>query len=132
MTRREKIPRYQIGDELTVESLNKLVDAINRQALTGGAGVNIQSTSNGTMISVPARYVGYPAITTSSISARSGSTPGSGTVTLYLLDTSQALAATSTTGVTVYSYSSAAISSGKYCWVVQDPNGEWWVISVEC
>lgn len=132
MTRREKLSRFRVGDELTVESLNKLVDAINRMALTGGAGVNIQSTSNGTMISVPGKYVGYPAITTSSISARSGATPGSGTVTLYLLSTAGALTATGTTSVTVYSYASTAISSGKYCWVVQDPNGEWWVISVEC
>jgi hypothetical protein len=72
------------------------------------------------------------ALTTTTITARSGTTPGGGSVKLQKYDGSVLSDATGTT-VFVHNYSSAAagIASGKYCLVAQSW-GAWWVVSTEC
>ena len=65
----------------------------------------------------------------SGVSARSGSTPGSGQVTLYTL-TSGALTATSKT-VTAYNLSSTAVAGSAYVGLVW-ASGVWWVMWEDC
>jgi len=74
-----------------------------------------------------------PAKPDGTISARSGTTAGSGTVFLVDDSTPGTLTVTATTQA-VYNYSATAggIATGKYCWIAQSPNGSWYVISVEC
>jgi hypothetical protein len=72
----------------------------------------------------------FLAITTSSITARSGTTPGSGTVSP--VDYDETSLSTDSDSVDVLNFSSGtAISSGKYC-VVAALSGGNWIISVEC
>lgn len=125
------LKRFRKGDALTSAKLNELVDAINQNQVTAGPGLKAFVSTAGTYLCGirPAR--GQVAYTTSSITARSGTTAGSGTATLQFLS-STTITTTGIPDVTAYSYSATAIASGKYCWVQQDTNGTWWVISVEC
>lgn len=66
----------------------------------------------------------------SEIAARSGTTPGSGTVTLMQL-AGGVIASTSIT-VTAYNWSSLAITANAYLMIHQDPNGAWWIGAEDC
>jgi len=71
--------------------------------------------------------------TDGTISARSGTTAGSGTVFLVDDSTPGTLTVTATTqGVYNYSATAGGIPDAKYCWIAQSPNGSWYVVSVEC
>lgn len=76
----------------------------------------------------PARL--YLGKTSGSISAASGTTPGSGTVTLYQLDAG-AMTATSAT-VTAYNWTASATGSDVMVIVAQDPWGTYWLVSEDC
>ncbi len=80
----------------------------------------------------PPRFSGTQVIlilTSSGASARSGSTPGSGTGTVQSY-TSGALASTSST-VTYYNANSTAVGSSKYIWCLWWA-GQWWAVSGDC
>ncbi len=66
----------------------------------------------------------------SEIPARSGDTPGSGTVTIQKLD-SGALTATNGT-LTAYNFSASAIAADAYILVFRDEFGTDWVSSEDC
>ena len=79
-------------------------------------------------------YEAYIAVTTSTVTARSGTTPGSGQADLYGWNgTTLVPIAAGSVNFTVYNFSGTAggIASGKYC-VVQRIQGAYWIISVEC
>ena len=69
------------------------------------------------------------AVSTTAISARSGSTAGSGTVQL-LINAAGALSNGQT--VTCYNNSSNALNSGKNCVVGQDASGNYDLINGDC
>ena len=71
----------------------------------------------------------FLAITTSSITARSGTTPGSGTVSPVTYDGTSM--STGSDSIAVKNFSTTAGSTGKYC-VVAALAGANWVISIEC
>ena len=126
------LPRVKPGDEITAALFNALRDAIAQCIILPGrsVGIRITQTDAGVAISVKStqRFAG---LTSGAISARSGSTPGTGTVELYALDTSNNLA-DQNTSLPVFNFSSGAIASGKYCWIEEDLDNHFWVISAEC
>ena len=70
------------------------------------------------------------------ITARSGTTPGSGTVTLYHLVGGSLTAIldpdSDPVTVTAYSFSGTASGIGAYVFVEQDDTGHWWYIAEDC
>jgi hypothetical protein len=68
--------------------------------------------------------------TSGTITARSGATPGSGSVVLDSLDASGNFAATSNT-VTAYNFSATAINTGKHVFLLSW-GGKLWVVTAEC
>lgn len=70
------------------------------------------------------------------ITARSGTTPGSGTVTLYHLDGGSITAVvdldSSPVTVTAYSFAGTASGIGAYIFIEQDDDGTWWYVSEDC
>lgn len=131
-----KLPPVKLkpGDELTVAWLNAVRNiAVEGSIADLGAGLKGNPTPNGWAIGVAHNAAaGSVCKTTSTITARSGTTVGSGTVDFY-----QRVGTTLTaTGLstTVYSYSSTTggVASGQYGWAQQDEVGDWWLISVDC
>ncbi len=129
-------PLIKPGDELTSRWLND----VRRAAVEGsiaslGAGLEGSPSPNGWSISLKAPASGASGSvvkTSSTITARSGTTVGSGTVDFY-----ERVGSTLTaTGLsdTVYSYSSTTggIPSGTYGFAQRDRTGDWWLISVDC
>lgn len=72
----------------------------------------------------------FLAMTSSAITARSGTTAGTGTVTLQDFD-GTVFAASTDPDETVFNFSGTAIATGKYC-VVTDFGGSLFVTAVEC
>lgn len=133
---RSSIPDVHVGEEISARWINALLSAVRQNALKpeGSTGCRIIQTAAGTTISVrqPARYVGV--VQSGGISARSGSTPGTGSVELYLLNVGGNSIVDSTQAVTVFSFSSTTggIASGTYCWVEEDIDGNFWITAVDC
>lgn len=69
-------------------------------------------------------------VTNGAITARSGTTPGTGSVDFYWRNSSGALEATGQSEA-VYN-PGIAISSGKYAWAQMDSFGDWYVAPLEC
>lgn len=131
--------RLKPGDELTTGWLNKLLSLARSCRINLGvnSGLAMVRNEHGTFLRVTARgSSGQLAITTGTITARSGTTAGTGSV--YPVATSiSGGACTLTTGATsmvVFNFSgtSGGIATGKYCWIDQDPYGTWFIVSVEC
>lgn len=72
----------------------------------------------------------WPAKCTSDITARSGTTTGSGTVDLYLDDTGTLT--TTSVEVDLLSDFAAIVSNGTWVIVGQHPDGSWWLVSADC
>lgn len=132
-----RYPDFRPGQVLKADDLNLIVDLLKRMRITAGqsSGISLQESITGTAIRVsfPAnRYVGK---TTSTITVRSGTSPGTGSVELYLYDVASGQWVDSNCGVSVLYFSATpvgGIASGKYCWVEQDADGNYVLISVEC
>ncbi len=139
---RKPLPRFAKGDVLKAADLVILRDAIERQRLTTGqnSGISLQETEQGTVIRVAGRSDRYLAKASGDITARSGTTPGVGKATLQRCKRTSAgpppVYAISSLSVDydVINYSSATggIPDEKYCWIEQDNDGLWWVVSAEC
>ncbi len=97
------------------------------------APLAVISTASGPLL----RWAGqtlslYVAKTTSSITARSGDTPGTGTVSLQSYSTSDNALADMSLSRDVFNFSGGdPIDSGLYCIVIQIA-GVYWLASVEC
>lgn len=121
------------GDPISAGDWNKLLAYLRRsRPLVGsGAGLKLSSSPFGTAYQVGRTSKGTLAYTTSTISARASTTVGSGTV--YLCSTDGATITQDTAAsITVLNFSGVAVSSSLYCWIEQDPDGWWWLVSVEC
>lgn len=72
------------------------------------------------------------------ITPRSGATCGTGTVDRCEIDDTGAIASTGEDPLTVFNPSAstmtagAGIDDGLYCWIQQDPDGNWIVAPLEC
>lgn len=131
-------PTWKPGDSLKAEQLNAMASAIKvLQGVRGGPGVNVRRGAGGTLqITGQQPVTSYLCVASGAITARSGTTPGTGTVTLCWLtggvitSLSQMLTAYNASASTMTSGN--GIDSGQYCWVQQDCFGTWWVTPLEC
>lgn len=134
--RPEIINEARPGDELTVRRWNQVVHAVNRSVVLPGFGIRATSTPMGTIIGITGYGVGFPAYSSTAITARSGSTAGKGSVNPVQLNVSSAGSGTLTTATSatygVWNISSTSIASGKYCWVEQGQDGNLYVGPLEC
>ncbi len=121
-------PRLRPGDELTTGWLNKIRDWCVRNTLQGvSAGLTAQQLDTGFTLGaiIPDGASGSVGVVqTGGISARVGSTYGSGNVLVNTLGVN----------ITVKNFSSTTggIAAGTYVFVQQDSAGTWWVTSVDC
>jgi hypothetical protein len=125
---------FKPGDPLRAEDLQALADAIRSPAakFVGGNNVHASQASDGSLsISVPARAK-YNATTTGTITARSGTTYGSGPVTVNVnIDGTETPTALS---LTVYSVSSTSggIPSGTRVQIEEFTDGYYYITAVDC
>lgn len=125
----------QPGDKIRARDFNLIVEALRRMALNVGqsTGIDITQSPGGTTLRVRWRTDRYLALVgTGGISARSGATPGSGSVNIQEFDETNEI---TDSGVPLTAYnlsSSTTIAAGKYCWIEQDVNGYWWLTTAEC
>src|SRR5580698_3799358 len=83
-----RLPRWRKDDTITADDLNRLVEALERIAINASQcmGLDIDEGPGGTALRVRRMTDGYIGVANGNITARSGSTPGSGNVTLYQYD----------------------------------------------
>ncbi len=136
--RQQRPETPKIDQPITAKWARQLQELVVRNSLDVSActGLDIHQTSGGTVIAVdestlPKLTVGI--VDTGGITARAGTTPGSGPVVFYQLNDSGVLE-NSGDGETVYSISSTTggIPAGTYIMCAQDANDDYWVVSVDC
>ncbi len=74
----------------------------------------------------------FVGVTDEAITARSGTTPGTGTVSLYYRDVDTGVLTDSGNDVEAYNISQTAVGSGSYVTILQDNYGSYWVIVEDC
>jgi hypothetical protein len=113
-----------------VEAVRQLMD------VRGGNGIDIRRVGGRISISAIPESTGYLGVATSNFAARSGTTPGTGTVDLWWYDgtvlaaTGKSVTAANVSSTTMTSGNS--IDSGMYVWVVRDAWNKWFVSPLEC
>lgn len=131
------MPRFRPGDILRAETIDDLYRRTEPPAVRGSGGLTVRSDRRclDLALTQPLRFVGVAA---GVITARSGSTWGTGTVTRYQFDavagtdssTSQNFAVVNPSSTTMSSGN--GINSGQYCWVQEDDDGNLVVTPLEC
>lgn len=128
---RLKTPQPELTD--WIDAAAAAIDAA-RNLSHGGGPITIGQSPTGTSIGVAAFPVAL-AVSTSTITVRSGNTPGQGTATFKLFDVTGPVFSSdpALVNVKVYNWSSStpAIPSGKWLFLAKI-NGGWFVISQEC
>ncbi len=125
---------FKKGELLTAAKLNEIMDRVNRQRIDTGqsSGLVVQETDRGTVLRVFGGGIGSVALS-NGITARVGTTPGTGTARFYSYDvTTDKLVDQGVDQNPVKNFSATAIGSGKYCWIEPDSGGTWFVVSAEC
>lgn len=135
MAERKALKKVRPGDPITAENWNALIEMVQRNDLrtTSGSGLSIVKTSMGTTLQVVSAGLGQGRIgkTSSTISARSSTAAGSGTVTPQSFDGTDL--ADDGDDVDVWNFSGTSIDTDKYCWFAEDESsGEYFIIAVEC
>lgn len=126
------------GDPIRAEQFMMLVNAVKALlGMRGGDGMSLSRAGGRILLSATPPVNAYLAVATSAFAARSGTTPGTGTVDLYWYDgtnitaTGNSLANVVNVSTTTMT-SGNSIDSGMYCWVVRDAFGTWYVSPLEC
>ncbi len=132
------------GDYLTAAWLNQIRSLVlrNRISLGVNSGLVMSESDGGKVLrTASSGATGQQlAYTNGTITARSGTTPGAGTVYLVRYDGSvfQIMNGsggnpTITQAVKSYSSTTGGIATGNYVWIAQNPADlYWYVISVDC
>lgn len=110
--------RVKPGDPIKASAFNALIDAA---AADPSALDSLTETA--------AVWVGQ---TTIAVTARSGSTPGAGSVRIYVYDGSALVDSGVTVDALNFSGASGGIPISTWCSVGRDGNGRWWILSMEC
>jgi hypothetical protein len=71
-------------------------------------------------------------VTDEAITARAGTTPGTGTVSIYERDIDAGTLSDTGEDIEAYNISQTAVASGAYVTCCQDNFGSWWVIVEDC
>ena len=125
-----KRTRFRAGKPIVARDLNRVAEAAERAALLqANPPLAIVSTPGGPLLN----YAGpvfqpYLAKATTTITALSGTTPGSGTVKVETWNGSALADLGGPVTFTAYSLSTAAIASGSYVTVLKIA-GNYWVLS---
>lgn len=125
------------GDPIKAEQFMMLVQAVRDLLdMRAGRGVDIQRVGGHLTMSAVPQVTGYIGVATSNFAARSGTTPGTGTVDLYSYDgttlatTGKSYDAINVSATTMTSGNS--IDTGMYVWVQVDAYNTWFVAPLEC
>jgi hypothetical protein len=121
------LPDFKRGDRLEAAHLKEIVRRLNKLENIKGSG-RIQT--RGGQIAYVEGVTSSLGVASGTITARSGTTLGGGTVNFYWRNPSGSLEATGQIE-TVYN-PCAVISDGKYVWAQQDSFGDWYVAPLEC
>lgn len=129
------------GDRLEPYHLNQVYRELKRwRKLRGSARVILRGVADGESIpeiDIAFPPLGFVGVANGNITKRSGTTPGTGTVTIKQYDGS-VLVDAQVSDLTVYNASSTGmtsgngIDSGQYVWVQRDAFGTLWVSPLEC
>ncbi len=125
----------RIGDELTMAWLNALRDTVLQNQITLGANCGLAMTQSpaGTALRVSSGSNSKQlAVTDGAITARSGTTAGTGTVFLTTFDGTDITTTAETLDVFNFSSTTGGIATGTYVWVQQDDGGNYWITAVDC
>ena len=128
---------FRKGGLLRADDLQTLRDAISRPDIDvlGGTGIDARRGPRGSVQLTGVGSLGSIGVANGNITPRSGTTPGTGTVTVKRYDGS---ALVSGHDVAVLNASSNAmtsghgIDSGKYVWIGENADGNIWVAPLEC
>jgi hypothetical protein len=135
---RPRFPRLKDGQQLEPQHLNVIYAELERWNKTIGAGgVVFENKVSGPVISGGGGGAAVIAvngltrvISTSAITGRSGSTPGTGTGAIV---TYNGTAYSTGAGVTLKTVSSGGHATGKYGWAVFDAKDEnYHIVSMDC
>lgn len=132
----QDFPRIKDGDKIEPYHFNMIYDELTRLRKMKFRGpvstTGMDSASGPPVVTIFPGASGQLAITSSSITARSGTTPGTGTVT-PLEYNGNTMGNTGADDLTVYLYATGnGINSAAYCWIEMDSSGYWWIVSAEC
>ena len=135
-------PPLRKGDELTLKWLNGIRQlAVEGQVDVGScSGISASQGPNGIALGVSvASESGTLAYTDGTITARSGTTPGTGTVYLVVYDGTVLQIQNGTGGnptvtqaVLNFSSTTGGIPTGTYVWIEPDPGSNWFITAVDC
>ncbi len=130
------------GMELTAAWLNWVLAASKRNQVILGvdSGLEMSQNENGTALRVSGGRGGINgqiAYTISSISARAGTVPGSGSTYSVVFDGTNLVTQDGTGGSQLiinatYNFAATSVAGNKYCWIEENPSAIWWLVSVEC
>lgn len=126
-----------VGDPIRADFLAQLAEACGLASGAGAAApLSLQSTAAGPTMRYGGPIFGaYVGITTSTITARSGTTLGSGTVKIQSVNgtTTSDLGGGTPISVTAYNISASTntIASGKYV-ILMRIGGRYFIITAEC
>lgn len=132
-----KIPPQMLraGDELTVGYLNDVRNwAVQGAIVDVGAGLSLVAGPNGLALGLAVNDTGggFWAKTNGTITARSGTTLGSGSVFLLSVTTTTITVTSNTLTVVNYSSTTGGIATGTYVFVEDDGFGNWSITAVDC
>lgn len=135
----ELTPNFIEGDVLGATTVNAIIRALLNAGVIDirGAGVIVREGSRGQFqIAGTPGQPGIPVVVSSGgISARSGSTPGTGNVEIQVLSPATGDLVDSgiqITGVNSFSSTTGGFPSGVYGFVSYDPEGNPWFTSADC
>jgi len=128
---------FKRGDVLKAADLQTLRDAILRpdSEIKGGVGIDARKGVRGSVQLTAVQSLGSVGVASGDITPRSGTTPGTGTVSVKRYDGTNLIASHD---VDVLNASAdtmtggAGITSGKYVWIGEDADGNLWVAPLEC
>ena len=127
--------RFRAGKPIVARDLNRVAEMAEKAALIQAEPpLAIVSTASGPLLRLAGMIFSvYIVVTTSTITARVGSTPGSGTAKIQTFNGTALADLGGPISKTIYNWNSAAggVSSGKYG-VVLKICGYYWLLVAEC
>lgn len=126
--------RQQVGARVSAEIINYGAEARDMlDQMSCGNGLNITTGKNGVAVGLGASIPGRElAITSSTISAASGTTPGSGTVTLYQPTYGGGAAVSPSVSLNVYNWSVNKTVANSTHVMICKIHGVWFVDWADC
>lgn len=129
---------FRRGDVLSHEVINELIRRTEPARPRASGGISVRTGPRGQVQVTGTTRMGWVGVADGNISARSGSTWGTGTVTRYQYNWISGDDSSTSLNYPVVNPSSNTMSSGyginsgQYCWVQEDDDGNLVVMPLEC